>query len=90
MPLIASHSIASRWLRKRFIKKNDIADEKYEDDLIEHIVAESDTPVRRGSIKGRIVVPRYITQGHESLYRDYFADPPITHYHHPLNLLYLR
>ncbi|XP_024177898.1 uncharacterized protein LOC112183795 [Rosa chinensis] len=74
---MASQSIASRWMRKRFLKKNDIADEKYEDNLIKRVVEERERPIRRGSIKGRIVVPRYITKGHENLYRDYFADPPI-------------
>nr|XP_011459904.1 PREDICTED: uncharacterized protein LOC101296748 [Fragaria vesca subsp. vesca] len=74
---MVSQSIASHWMHKRFLKKSNIADEKYEDDLIKSVVEERERPVRRGSMKGHNFVPRNIAKGHKNLYRDYFADPPI-------------
>ncbi|KAL6202662.1 hypothetical protein ACLB2K_026368 [Fragaria x ananassa] len=74
---MVSQSIASHWMHKRFLKKSDITDEKYEDDLIKSVVEERERPVSRGSMKGRIFVPPNIAKGHENLCRDYFADPPI-------------
>ena len=48
--------------------------------------SEESSGVRRGSIQGHSVIFHNRVQGHERLYRDYFAEPPI----YPLNLFRRR
>ena len=48
--------------------------------------SEESSGVRCGSIQGHSVILRNRVQGHERLYRDYFAEPPI----YPLNLFRRR
>ena len=48
--------------------------------------SEESSGVRRDSIQGHSIILRNRVQGHERLYRDYFAEPPI----YPLNLFRRR
>ena len=48
--------------------------------------SEESSGVRRGSIQGHSIILRNRVQGHERLYRYYFAEPPI----YPLNLFRIR
>ncbi|CAL2256928.1 unnamed protein product [Prunus armeniaca] len=78
---MARCSIASHFLHS-IVFDNDVLDDQYEDDLLARIEAailanEGRTSRRRGSIEGRVVVPRNIARGGRNLYEDYFADPPV-------------
>ena len=48
--------------------------------------SEESSGVRRGFVQGHSIIFRNRVQGHERLYRDYFAEPPI----YPLNLFRRR
>ncbi|KAM5551648.1 hypothetical protein ABKV19_026477 [Rosa sericea] len=78
---MARRSLASRYLVDTYMNDDDDIDEEYEESLLvqieeERLAKKSSKRGRRGSIMGHNIVERDPIEGHERLYRDYFANPP--------------